>query len=277
MNTTYYKVSSENKVYSCKITTYKFPGRPETSTISFGGKSTYCIVGAWKSIEPTIVYIDRIEYDKGCILDGQLEHGKGTISMIQAALYTIRRLYPDVTQITFTDDSHIYCEHGSKKYKLSLAHDYILKYNQTWYEQKFHAKLPLNLYQSFQSSLSVLDEPLSPFEFQVTLSPYLEQYKQQYMSASTPRDFFTTLRNDFGTRYCVEVWHWIRHYLEQQLHIKVYKDSWSIDTSTIQPPHEYQLDKTTQQGGSRKRYTRKMRKYEEEYMVEQGLGLYGDW
>lgn len=265
---------SDRKTYSCKVTTYRFPNGASSKTISFGGNTTYCVVGAWKSDTPDTIYIDRIEYDKGCSIGSNLEHGKGTVHMIQCALYSIHQLLPEIKTITLTDDSHIYCEEGSKKYKLSLAHEYILKYTQTWYQKQFHAKLPESVFQIFQDSLRVLDEPLSSYEFQITLSPYLEKYKNTYVLATSPRDFFKRLRDEYGSTYCHEVWFWIRDFLERGLRIKIFKEMWFIEVGDLVKPENFSMELTTNKRGGGRR-TRRKRVFEDEYSPENGVGVYG--
>jgi hypothetical protein len=78
-----------------------------------------------------------------CVVDGSLQDFKnGTVKIVSTAIWFMKNHFKDVERFTLNDDSHIECERGKAIYKLRLAYDYILKCNQTWYENKFHAVLP---------------------------------------------------------------------------------------------------------------------------------------
>jgi hypothetical protein len=265
MNTKYYSISSNKKQYYCKESSYTSPDGTKSITISFGGKSVYCVVAAWKSTLPTTLYLDRVEFDKGCIKQGTLEHKQGTLEhkqgtqdMVSTALWTIHTLLPTVKTITFTDDSHILCEEGSKLYKLSLALEYSLKYNQTWYQMKFNATLPKSLLETFESSLLNLDKSLDDFTFMIERAPYLKPYESIYKESKSPREFFDKLRKQYGREYCFQVRTWIRDYLETKIGIQSYPRDWYITVDTLQQPLEFSIEPTTNtmRGGTRRKKRR---------------------
>lgn len=275
MNTKYYSISANTKQYYCKESSYSSPDGTKSVTVSFGGKSVYCVVAAWKSTLPTTIYLDRVEFDKGCIKQGNLEHKQGTQDMVSTALWTIHTLLPTVKTITFTDDSHILCEEGSKLYKLSLALEYSLKYNQTWYQMKFNATLPTDLLENFQSSLLNLDKPLDEFSFMLERAPYLKPYEQLYSQSNSPRDFFSRLREQYGKDYCFQVCKWIRDYLETKIGIQFYPKDWYIPVDTLRSPKEYSIQPTTNsmRGGTRRKKRRTV--VEDEYTSGM-MGYYKD-
>jgi hypothetical protein len=275
MNTNYYVVSANKKQYYCKESTYTITDGTKSVTVSFGGKSVYCVVAAWKSTSPTTIYLDRVEFDKGCIKQGSLEHKQGTQDMVSTGLWTIHTLLPTVNTITFTDDSHILCEEGSKLYKLSLALEYSLKYNQTWYQMKFNATLPTDILENFQSSLLNLDKPLDEFSFMLERAPYLKPYEQLYSQSNSPRDFFSRLREQYGTQYCFQVRMWIRDYLETKIGVQPYTKDWTIPVDTLRSPKEYSIQPTTNsmRGGTRRKKRRTV--IEDEYTSGM-MGYYKD-
>lgn len=247
-------VKSGNTSYYCKVSPLKNYDETVSATVSFGGKDQYCIVIALDNIKKTTGYIDRVEYNKACVKDGSLLQNKGLFEHINTCLYTFSKHFPDITTLYVTDDSHIYCQEGTKAYHLSLAHDYILKYNQTYYEKKYGAQLPSDVYEKYKTSLQVLDEPLKNYEFSVQFVPQLESYKEIYESSSSPRNFLQTLREIYKDRYCYEVGPWLHKYMKA-LHINIYEKEWFINPQNITRPKNYTISTTTNRirgGGTRK-------------------------
>jgi len=241
MSETKYLVKAYNKQFYCKIIYYK---ASSAVTFLFGGKTEYCIVISIRDTIRTDAYIDRIEYNVACVKDGRLEHRPGTIDLVNAGLLTFHRFFPDIKQLTFKDDSHIYCEEGSKAYKLSMAYESILKYGKTWYEDKFKASLPANLFKQYTGSMKILDEPLDSFEFQVSRVPFMRPYEKIYRKSSSPRDFIRQLRMELGDQYCFEVGKWLTKYIEI-LQVTIFKDSWYISVEDIKETSTLHISETT--------------------------------
>lgn len=221
-------------------------------SLSFGGKHNFCVTAGISADTPTKCYVDRVEYNESCIKDGILEERGGIIKLVKAALWTIIQLIPSIEYITLKDDSHIYCEKGSKLYKLNLAYDYILKYNKTWYEKHFNAIIyNKDNYNAYKKSLNMLDASLNNIEFIVDKIPYLEKYREIYNISLSPRDFINNLRKVYSKTYCFEVGAWLTSYMEL-LDIKYYWDMWCIYKNTIKKPDNFTINPTNSiRGGNR--------------------------
>lgn len=257
-------------------------------TISFGSKNKqFCLTAMYRQKEPTKIYIDRVQHNDQCVVDGRLEDFKGgTAKIVSTALWFMKCHFKDVTHFTLNDDSHIECEKGNTMYKLSLAYDYILKHNQTWYENKFNAILPDIIYDKYKKSLTVLDELLYPYNMVSDLFMNTD-YEEIYNSSKSPRDFINNLRKTNGTNYCFKVGKWLNSYM-RFLQINIYQTDWYIMKDTITEPEGYTeslLDPTKKSqlfyGGSKNRKkTRKRHNFRlvnSTYTEGNIVGTYGDY
>lgn len=285
MEEVYFQVNSSGRQFLYKQTTIRLPGVNKI-TASLGGPNQKCVVIAIDSSKQD-AYIDRVDYDSHCAMNGTLKRQNGTIDLVDTALWIVRTRFPHITKITLKDDSHINCEEDSKRYKLSLAYDYILKYGETWYQNKFHATLPEELLQMYQSSIECITEPLENIDYLMSReADYLEPYRSIYMDSTSPRDFFNHLRNMYGDQYCHQVCSWIGKYMNL-LHVKLFYDSWFIPIDKVHEPPNYTIEKikkpTTVRGGTRRRRHRRRsmrRRKEDEYedfFSGSIVGVYGDF
>jgi hypothetical protein len=260
-------------------------------TISFGSKhNQFCLTALYKQTNPKEIYIDRVQHNDQCVVDGSLQDFKnGTIKIVSTALWFMKNHFKEVERFTLNDDSHIECERGKAVYKLRLAYDYILKYNQTWYENKFNAVLPSigddSLYDKYKKSLSILDAPLYPYS--IVKDRFMSQdYEEIYNLSSSPRDFLDRLRKTLGTNYCFNVAKWLHNYM-LFLQINLYQTEWCIMKDTITKPEGYiqtPLDTTLKNklfvvGGGRRKHTRKRYTYRlinSTYNDGNIVGVYGE-
>jgi hypothetical protein len=146
-----YKISGYNINLYCKISEYGIDTNNYMCSMSFGtGNKKFCLTAIYKALNPFEIYIDRVEKNDLCIIDNKLSDiDEGLVKLVKLSLLFIKKIYPHVTRLTFHDDSQIYCNNvralqsltlrENKLDKLSLAYDYIIKYNQTWYEKNFKA------------------------------------------------------------------------------------------------------------------------------------------
>lgn len=244
-----YRIKSFDKTFYCKVSNYN-----ENYTISFGGKHGYCFVVSIKK-DSEQAYIDRVEYNEACVISGKLEENGGMYKLICGGLYFLKETFPNIKIITLKDDSHIYCKKGSKIYKMSLAFDYILKHNKTWYQMKFNATLPSDILLLFNESLINLDGPLQDYDYIVSLIPDIKEFKNIYLESKSPRDFIQNIREIYTDDYCFKVSKWLHHFLNN-VNIKLFSDLWYIDTNNIVKPEIYIISKTTNEmrgGGTRKK------------------------
>ena len=275
-----YKLTNKDGEYMYKETTFDIRTNI-LKNISIGGDDIYCMVVKINSNTPNVAYIDRVEYNNLCSLNRILKRKVGIQNLVSSCLWTIKKRYPDIKIFTLKDDSHIECEENSKMYKLSLAYDYILKYNQTWYQKLFQATLPEPILRTFTDSLEVLDKPLYSIEFMIESGlDYLKKYKDIYTSSNTPRDFINKLREQYGLLYCKEVCKWLVKYMEY-LDIKLYYDLWYISADIlIEQPEDYSLEPYVQRGGRRRQTRKKYRKQQNTtmmYDLAPTVGTYSDF
>lgn len=270
MNRQQFIVSGFNGPYIyCKISSFTAYGKTEPSySISFGGKSDFCFTSSIDKRSPDICYIDRIEYNGCCVVDGTLNERGGTIALVKLALWTIIHLFPNVRKFTLKDNSYIYCEKGSKMTKLSLSYDSLLKYNKTWYQRHFDATLPTEILSEFVRSISILDEPLASFDYIVSKLNALQPFEAEYESAPeqlgvsseqvpiyshTPRAFINALRRD--QNYCFKVGKWLEQYMNL-INVRLFADNWFILRESVKEPPNYHIQETRNNirgGGTRKK------------------------
>jgi len=260
---------------NCKITTYA----DQRITYSFGnGRNNYCLTASYDPANPNKIYIDRVEKAE-CLIDLKLEDiQESTAKLVKLALYTMYHDKPDIKQITLKDDSYLYCN-GKSGPKISIAHDYILKYNQTWYQKKFGAVLPgfisfgetqINVIPGspmdiYIRSISNLDKPCITFEEITEKFHEIKKHRDEYVSSISPRDFMNKLRTKFVlSDFCKEGASWFKRYIDF-LQINMFYDLWYIPVDTIKTPTGYEKYEPSAknksrilQGGKRK-FTIKMK------------------
>jgi hypothetical protein len=273
-----YKIYGYDISLYCKITEYGINTANYLCAMSFGsGNKKFCLTAIYKASNPFEIYIDRVEKYDLCITDNKLtDIENGLVKLVKLSLFFIKMIYPHVTRLTFFDDSQIYCNEN-KFDKLSLAYDYIIKYNQTWYENKFKAELPGlisakdktatndSLMYKYFESLKELDKPLIPFEIVVNTINILQKYENEYNSSKTPREFINSLRIKYENEYCKEICKWLNSYMKV-LQIKICPESWYILTSNIDDIPKFKVSKLSENNigrifGGKRKYTLKKSMY----------------
>ena len=128
----------------------------------------------------------------------------------------------------------------NEPFKLSLSYDYILKYNQTWYQNKFGAELPEYADKDYINSLLVLDEPIMDYSLIIDLYPQFIEYEYEYRISKTPREFINTLRLKLQSEFYFKVGPWLNQYMKT-LQIKLSSEFWYIATSSIAPIDNFSI------------------------------------
>lgn len=229
--------------------------------LSFGtGMKKFCMTAMYDIHKANEIYIDRVENNDLCVIDGKLRnYDKGTVKLVKTAICVIKELFPQVTKLTLNDASQIYCEDESKMFKLSMSYDYILKYNETWYQKNFNAILPGFISKQYDSnnrvqitaepdsmmdayvtSLRVLDEEREDYSFLSNRFTQFEEYKEDYESSTTPRKFINTLRKNLDDTFCHIVGKWLNQYMVL-LQIKLSPGHWYILSSMIEPVPNFNI------------------------------------
>ncbi len=256
-----FQVSGFGKTFAVKINKYSMPAGTKYS-IFFGGPHKHCLTFGYDTSSPESVYLNLVEYNEGCAIGDILRRGGDTAKLVKVALYVIKKMFPSADRVTFEDDSHIFCESAAAtaaNQKISLAHDSILKYNMTWYEKHFGARLPGDLYDKYRTSLHVLDDsamlPMGYFMDHVTTLS--EEEKGVYMQATSMRDFMGRLRDMYGDEYCSHIHGWF-HTLMGVMGINLYSTQWYIPYDAIVRPANYR--ERLLAGGKRNDCTRRRSK-----------------
>jgi hypothetical protein len=280
-----YEISGYNMKLYCKITEYGIDTEYYKCTMSFGtGFGKFCLIASYSKQKPYEIYIERIEKRDLCVINDKLSNFEEEMDkLVKIALWTMKKMYPHVKKYTLKDNSQIYCDGDGSKDTLHMAYDYILKYNETWYQRKFNAELPGfiskhtdetntrltriiskedSLMENSYSSFSILDEPIAPLALVTDLLPSLIKYSDEYNSSETPRVFIEKLRVKYKDTYCKEVGKWLNQYMNY-LNIKFFMEEWYILETSIQKPTHYSAKrlstmnmKQKMNGGTRKKQTK---------------------
>jgi hypothetical protein len=270
---------------NCKITTYS----NQNISYSFGnGRNNYCLTASYDHSDPSVIYIVQVEKAE-CLLDHKHNDvEEATVKLVRLALYTIYQCNPSIQRFTVRDDSHLYCN-GMSGPKMSLSFDYLIKYNQTWYQRKFGAVLPGFIsYENHKDSISIQIEGKQTFIHVTPNSPMdiylksillldhpcitydeisdrfyeIKRFRIEYETARTPRDFIQTLRKKLSkTDFCMESAKWVKRYIEF-IQVKIFYDLWYIPVSTINIPTHYEITEPSAKNkarilhGGKRNYTR---------------------
>ena len=255
----------------CKITEVAIDNSNYKCTMAFGsGAKQFCLTASYDIENPYEIYISDVATKNICIIDGNLsDFEDGSSKFVKIALWAMKSMYPHVKKFTLRDHSQIYCDGNEKGDKMQMAYDYILKYNETWYQRKFNAQLDgfvskksidkkdLEKYMSKENinsiepvfiesvpdspmniafkSYEVLDKPVVNYALLKDNCEFLEKYLDDYNAAKSPRDFIATLRKKPGLNYCKEVGAWLNSYMIT-LNVKLFEPIWYILSNTIIKP-----------------------------------------
>lgn len=257
-----YQVNGYGFKLYCKITEYAINTDDYKCTMSFGtGFRKFCFVASYSCKNPYDIYIDHVERKDNCIINNSLsKFEEGTVKLVKLALWTITKLYPHVKKYTLKDDSQIPCDGENSKDTMYLGFDYILKYNETWYQNKFNAELDGfiskhrnnksqltnitsqkgSLMESVYNSFKVLDEKIVPIELVSDLISNILEHREEYSTSRTPREFINKLRIKYGKQYCNIVGKWLNKYM-LYLNISVKMDDWFILKKNIIEPSNFSI------------------------------------
>ena len=273
----------------CKISQYEYAdGSKNKYTFSFGtGPRRFCLIVSIDGMDYSSAYIDRVDRLEKCSRGrGLTEIVEGMIKFVHLGLHVITKMCPWVKRFTLKDDSKTICNNVSGP-SIRLAYDYLLKYNMTWYQKKFGAQLDGlvreekvdkevetlsltgyeevrvskgSLMYQFLTSLKILDEPCKEFTLIRDLFPELDEYRDIYENARSPRDFLTQVRSRFPdpSSFCKGVYKWFDRYMGS-LRIQLFMDSWFIPVDHVQEPVGFTVGKSVEEsvfnsyrGGTRK-------------------------
>jgi len=205
-------------------------------TISFGTKKKdFCITASYNHDKSDEIYIDRIEKKNNCIVGKSFDEIKeGTIKLVNLSLSVLKIMFPLIKKFAFVDASQIKCSNNDT---MSMALDYIIKYNKTWYEKQFGAELPEKngIKKVYTDSLLVLDRPSIDFLLVKNAVKGIELYEDAYIISKTPREFINHLRKKLGKNYCKDIGTLLSSYMEY-LRVNVMEKFWYIPSEHIKSP-----------------------------------------
>lgn len=269
-----YKISGFDIKLYCKVTESFVPNYK--SSFAFGtAPKNFCLTACYDILKPTVIYIDRVEKNNLCVIDGKLtNYDRGTVKLVKVALLALKQFRPDIEKFTLFDDSQIYCEEGSKLFKLSMSFDYISKYNETWYQRQFGAELPGSkqdvntMFGSYHESLRILDEPILDYILIIDRFPQFAELKNEYIASKTPRQFIHNLRSKLGNNFCFDVGKWLNQYM-RFLQIKLYAEDWFITAQNVKDLPNFKIENVdnlndpfrVRGGGKTKKVLRNKRRY----------------
>lgn len=254
----------------CKISQYEYTDDSKSSyTISFGtGPQRYCLTVSINGMDYSTAYIDRVDRVEACSNGGLSKIVNGMIKLVPLGLYTIKRMCPWVKRFTLKDNSRIVCN-GKDGPAIHLAYDNILKYNVTWYQKNFGARLEglvdaaNETTETFSSSLGALhavkgspmarfftclralERPCYEWENIQDHFPEMRVYHDLYMSSPTIREFLLRIRSQYhdAESFCNGVSPWFDNYMDSILHISVFSDGWFIPIEQVREPEGFAVKK----------------------------------
>ena len=271
MTMQYYEL--ETGEYKFYLTFIKGNG---SDTLSIGGRKGECVNISVNTPESRAVQygyhkldtatIPILDWDSKCAVNKNLEKGAGTILMIRVILSESIKRYPYIKHYTFRDNSHIPCDNEQE---ISLLHLYVIKYNQSWYQQHFNAYIEEPSYrQKYNDGIKILNDPLlkMPFEeFKITVQSFpkegdLDVLRTHYEKTDTYFLFFKSILDTEGrNRQCNLVVGWIDMFLLHIFQFDPLSVPWVIDSDSvvIQEILETKLDKKPKNQAGGKRNTRR--------------------
>lgn len=260
----------------CKLIEYNW-NDPDNykKTFAFGTvMKEWCLTASCRTNNPDFIYIDRVEAYSTCFIDDKPIEDS-TAKFVRLALYMMYKMVPTISRFTLKDDSHLYCNGKNNGPRISLAYETILKYNQTWYQLKFGAILdgflskttdinidesdknieyiiipilgvktvfqvvPQSLMANYLKSLLILDRRCDSYDDIIQFCPFIKNYKYEYESANSPRDFISKIREQYNKEeYCLKIKDWLDSYMEY-LGMIIYYDAWYIPVSTMYAPADF--------------------------------------
>jgi hypothetical protein len=166
-------------------------------------------IGAKKKCMIIDVYLDNdapnltaVSYNANCNIQGTMERGYGTVSMIKAGIKFIQEYFKDDVRVStkelfIKDTSIIPCK---RSFELPLSVLYMAKHNKTWYEKHLDAKPSHNLdaYSHGKKALKdFLSTKPSPDQIFISNTPQniKETLKQKYIQVRSIKDFICGLNN----------------------------------------------------------------------------------
>ena len=264
---------SETYFFKTRRNTYKAVLTPQSFgyTVKIGGRSYLDCINISITLQNgnvTKAKIGHIQSEPECGFGTLLENGE-TVDFIKGALQFCKVKFPSLHTIEFDDMSMIDC--GISKDKepprrlekpFSLSHFSIARTGNTWYENKFGAKLiDSRLYANYRSAVHALHAPIGiPFEtFCATAQITNEQagiLNTLYSPNHTWISFFNAIPK---SKQCAAFYNWLPSFITDLIQNTFMHYGWSIDIDALENVPFELVDEPFLSGGKRAEKTRRTR------------------
>lgn len=236
--------------FKLKKSIFKYDNKIISQNITLGGEYDDCIsISYIYTIDGKISYakIPHLLYEPECALNKKLEKGIGTELMIKTCLKYAYKTVNSISIFEFEDMSHIDCiEKNIKNSKpprnnikpVNLAYFFIAYHGETWYENKFNAKMkdPIK-YKKYRESLDFLTDEKSKVDFREFLIiscinnyDIMEYLKNKYEKSKTYREFFNLIPKK---ERCEILYTWLNNFMDYYLKNVFSVKEWIIDINDI--------------------------------------------
>jgi hypothetical protein len=223
---------------------------PRSFTIYIGGDDIYCIdAQVTRDLTGKFNpegYLTKVRWDMDCSLDKDFQEGKDTQMITQLALTYIKKSFPDVKEISFSDVSERRCDNGAS---VSLSAMKYITDGQTWYESHFNATIHPRNKESYENMKKDIDtlKQITPWEDfserwlrlqDIDISK--EELQTIYNSSDTWQDFFKEIRSRIGvSAFCI--WlskeQWFKYFMEDFLKFNVLGVRYLLTVDTFNVPY----------------------------------------
>ena len=222
-----------------------FEANVTSDFVKIGGKYNDCInisIQRDKDNFPIKAKIPHLESEPECSFDNILEN-IDTIDFIKASLQYVNQKFPTVTKFEFDDMSRIEC--GTKKgdypprkfdKPFSLSHFYIALNGETWYENKFGAKIGNTyFYEIYRNNLIHLHDKINMkydiFKVNYSINEKQDSVLSKYFSEEkTWHEFFNDIPR---SERCSGLFNWLETAIMDILENTFTPHGWYIDINTM--------------------------------------------
>lgn len=238
----YYQVRYRSYIFHASVKT-KDHITTKHYEVEFGGKTSCVSFSVYA--EESQPNLDGTNFSKDCATNMELERGDlGTVLMVNAAMMFIYDRFPQQHgDIVLKDWSKINCK---RKRSLSLAYYYLIRHGQTWYQQKFKARLHNERFANgFKAFQGFLDEAKNKVEWPDFVKTYitpcdiiradllLQVLEPYYTQSNTYREFFSSMAEK--KLDCIHLSEWTEKFVEMHLQLPAHFDNvkWIINKDFV--------------------------------------------
>lgn len=256
-----------------KLTEYE---TPDAYTLFIGGHDLYCIEAMiYKQnsnyvkllgFPANIGHLSKIYYNINCSLENNFQRGLDTNRILLLMCSYIRKRFPYVDTVSFTDASYRKCDNGID---VELSEMSYLRNGKTWYEKNYGAYMnsaDIPKFKKMEDKIKSIKGTMPWNLFKQYIRgelPYPEDdMKTVFENAATWQDFFGPLSDKMGiSEFCIFVAPWLHTFFESISGYNFSSAKYYIDMVKL-PALDY-TEGNYVHGG--KRYTRKQRIQKKNY------------